>query len=48
MEVRHEGHTIKLIADEDEEVPSESPRITCDAANTRLYRDDWAVEQNAS
>lgn len=43
VEVRREGHSIKLIADEDENIPSENPRIKFDPAHTRIYVDGWAV-----
>jgi glycerol transport system ATP-binding protein len=44
VEARHEDHAIKMIAGEDVEIPSESPRITFDPHNTRLYADGWVVD----
>ena len=44
VELRHAGHTIKMIADEDEAIPSESPRISFEPAHTRIYADGWLVE----
>jgi glycerol transport system ATP-binding protein len=43
VELRHAGHTIKMIAGEDEAIPSEQPRVAFDAAHTRLYADGWLV-----
>jgi glycerol transport system ATP-binding protein len=42
--VRHEAEQIKMLVDEDQAIPSESPQIQFDPANLRLYCDDWAVE----
>jgi len=42
--VSHEQDTIKLILGEDDIVPSESPKIQFDPANTHLYRDNWILE----
>jgi glycerol transport system ATP-binding protein len=44
VEARHEDHAIKMIAGEDVEIPSESPRIAFDPHNTRLYADGWVVD----
>lgn len=43
VELRHEGHAIKMIADEDAKIPSENPCISFDPSNTRLYADGWVV-----
>ncbi len=43
VEVRREGHSIKMIAGEDERIPSENPRVSFDPAHTRIYADGWAV-----
>jgi glycerol transport system ATP-binding protein len=42
--VRHEAEQIKMLVDEDQAVPAESPRIEFDPDNLRIYCDDWAVE----
>ncbi len=41
---RHEHSTIKLIVAEDEQVPSENPRISFSPIHTRLYLDSWVVD----
>ena len=40
---RHEGSTIKMIVAEDEQIPSDSPRISFATEHTRLYSDSWVV-----
>ena len=40
----HEDEIIKMVVGEDEAIPSESPQIRFDPANTRIYRDDWVVD----
>ena len=44
VEVRREGHSIKMIADEDQDIPSENPRVSFDPARTRVYADGWMVD----
>ena len=44
IELRREGHSIKMIADEDEAIPSENPRVSFDPARTRIYADGWMVD----
>ena len=39
----HEGSTIKMIVAEDEQIPSDSPRISFATEHTRLYSDSWVV-----
>ncbi len=41
---QHEGIPLKMVVDEDIQIPSESPRISFDPAHTRLYMDDWVVD----
>lgn len=43
VEVRREGHTIKMIADEDQCIPTENPRISFEPTHTRVYADGWVV-----
>jgi glycerol transport system ATP-binding protein len=43
VEVRREGHSIKMIADEDEKIPSENPRVSFEPEHTRIYADGWVV-----
>ncbi len=42
--VRHESDVIKLIVNEDQSIPSESPRIQFNPEQTRVYCDGWFVE----
>ena len=42
--VMHEQEQIKMVVGEDQAIPSESPRISFDPDNLRIYCDDWAVE----
>ena len=42
--VRHDAEQIKMVVGEDQVIPSESPKISFEASNLLLYRDDWAVE----
>ena len=44
VELRREGHSIKMIAGEDEQIPSESPRVSFDPGHTRMYADGWVVD----
>lgn len=41
---QHNNNTIKMIVAEDEQIPSESPRISFSPAHTRLYKDSWVVD----
>ena len=34
---------IKMIADEDEPIPSENPRVSFEPIHTRIYADGWVV-----
>ena len=43
VEVQRDGHSIKLIAGEDEHIPSENPRILFEPSHTRIYADGWVV-----
>lgn len=42
----HESQRIKMVIGEDDQIPSESPRIEFDPENLRVYEDDWLVEAN--
>ena len=42
--VSHESQQIKMVVDEDQAIPSESPAIAFDREHLHLYRDDWIVE----
>jgi glycerol transport system ATP-binding protein len=41
--VTHESEVIKMIVKEGQQIPSESPRVRFDPAQTRVYHNDWAV-----
>ncbi|MGB5706578.1 MAG: ABC transporter ATP-binding protein [Arenicellales bacterium] len=43
-EVETDGHILKMIVDEGQDIPVENPRICFDLDHTRLYRDGWMVE----
>ncbi len=43
VEVKHEEYSIKLIANEDQTIPSEQAHIVFDPSKTRLYVDSWAA-----
>ncbi len=43
VETRHQGHTIKLIVQEDSPIPEDQPRIAFQPAHTRVYHDGWVV-----
>ncbi len=43
VEVLREGHSVKLIVDEDEQIPSENPRVSFEPEHTRVYADGWVV-----
>ena len=40
---QHGEHVIKMIVDEAESIPAQSPHIIFDPSNTRLYADGWMV-----
>ena len=44
VEVRRNGHAIKMIVGEDEQIPSESARISFDPERTRIYANGWMVQ----
>jgi len=43
VELRRGGHVIRMLAGEDDAIPSENPRIRFDPAYTRVYRDGWMM-----
>jgi glycerol transport system ATP-binding protein len=43
VEARHEEHSIKLLVQEGERLPSEGARLRFDPAHTQLYADGWMV-----
>ena len=44
VSARHDSNMIKMIVAEDEQIPSESPRISFPTEHTRLYKDSWVVD----
>lgn len=45
LTLSHESETIKMVMAEDKSVPSENPRIQFDPHHTKVYCDDWVVEE---
>jgi glycerol transport system ATP-binding protein len=45
LTVQHEKEIIKMVLEEDQVIPSENPRIQFDPDHTRIYCDDWVVEE---
>ncbi len=46
--VSHESSTIKMIVNEGQSIPTQSPKIRFNPAQTLIYCDDWVVEGKAS
>ncbi len=42
--VNHESEVIKMVVNEDQQIPSENLKIKFNPAQTRIYRDDWVVD----
>lgn len=47
LTLSHESQVIKMVLRENQTIPSENPRIRFDPEQTRVYCDDWAVEEVA-
>lgn len=45
LTLTHESEIIKMVMAEDQTVPSENPRIQFDPHHTKVYCDDWVVEE---
>lgn len=43
--LKHESSVIKMVLQEGQEIPAQSPKIQFDPAHTRVYCDDWVVEE---
>ncbi|MDJ0955405.1 MAG: ABC transporter ATP-binding protein [Arenicellales bacterium] len=43
VQTQHQGHSIKIVLNEGEEIPSENPCIVFDPKYTRLYADGWVI-----
>ena len=41
----HESEIIKMVMTEDQTIPAENPRIQFDPDHTKVYCDDWVVEE---
>lgn len=44
----HEGHTLKMVLEEDQEIPTENPAISFEPKHTWLYCNDWIVEEGGN
>ena len=47
LTLTHESETIKMVINEDQDIPSENPAVQFDPEHTRVYRDGWVVEEGA-
>lgn len=47
LTLTHESETIKMVINEDQDIPSENPTVQFDPEHTRVYRDGWVVEEGA-
>jgi glycerol transport system ATP-binding protein len=45
LTLAHESETIKMVMQEDQSIPSEDPRIQFDPDHTKVYCDEWVVEE---
>jgi len=45
LTLNHESEIIKMVLTEDQAIPSENPRIQFNPIHTRVYCDDWVVEE---
>lgn len=45
LTLKHESEIIKMVMKEGQVIPSENPRIQFDPVHTRIYCDDWVVEE---
>jgi glycerol transport system ATP-binding protein len=45
LTLTHEAEIIKMVMAEDQTVPSENPKIQFDPHHTKVYCDDWVVEE---
>ena len=48
LTLKHEQETIKMVLGEDQTIPSENPKIQFNPEQTRIYCNDWAVEEAAN
>jgi len=44
--VKHESEVIKMVVNEDQMIPTESPKIQFNPEQTRIYCDDWLVGES--
>ncbi len=47
VSLRHETEVIKMVVDESQEIPTENPRVQFNPEHTRVYCDDWVVEEGS-
>ena len=45
LTLTHESEVIKMVMREDQVIPTENPRIQFDPDHTKVYCDDWVVEE---
>ena len=45
LTLRHETEVIKMVLSEDQPIPSTSPKVQFEPQHTRIYCDDWVVEE---
>lgn len=48
LTLTHESEIIKMVLTEHQAIPAESPRIQFDPLHTKVYCDDWVVEEAAN
>ena len=48
LTLKHESEIIKMVINEDQPIPSDNPKIRFNPEQTRIYRDDWLVEEAAN
>ena len=48
LTLAHESETIKMVMQEDQSIPSENPRIQFDPDHTKLYCNEWVVEEEVN
>ncbi len=48
LTLQHESEMIKMVVSEDQVIPSENPRVQFNPEHTRVYCDDWIVEEAAN
>lgn len=47
LTLKHESEMIKMVINEDQSIPAENPKIQFNPEHTRVYCDEWVVEEGA-